>query len=327
MSAIGSTLGVLLLPVVIPYLRRAYWAVRQARSQPSRSATTSEKCRLLAIACLVAFHITSILRYLLLSKTGDLFRATNSRFAVPTDVLRNRASQVPHLAPLSEGVWSLLESAEGRLLYLNLGAGPLESCRWCTLDNPQSYFWFVSGKIGLLYLGQLALVAVLCAGDRTPWSVASLVLFALECVVRVGGADDFNIAAKRSTDILPLHEYIPAARHALFAIELLLVAAQTVFFIRYFAQQPSLAQARIDLLLGIECLRVGNSAARATHDVQELDAHAASYWRRQRELQQKYNADPDVVQARQDVRERLGTELAVEKQRLKQFVERLWSIR
>ena len=327
MSAGLATAAILLLPIALPYLRGAYSAVKAARSRPTRSATTVEKWQLLAIACLVVFHLASAARYVLSRHETNIFKATNSRFVVPTDVLHARVMQNPDLEPLSEWVWSMLESAEGRLLYLNYGSGPLEDCIWCSLDSMQSYFWFIFGKLGLLYLAQLSVVALVCAGDRLPWIIVSVIMFAAEFAVRCGALDDYNLSAARASEIVPINDMIPPIRHAVFAAELVLVAIQTFFIIRFSGPAAGLVQAKIDLVLGIECLRVGNSASRAIHDTPELEQHANSYWQRQREMQDKFNADPDVVAAREKVRNRLGSNLAVEKQRLRQFVERLWSIR
>lgn len=100
----------------------------------------------------------------------NVFTATSSRlFHTPADVLFTRLSKLRELTPADEVLRSRLQSKEGRIVYAKYGPQPLVECNWCTIEEPETFFYYLLPRIVLAHLAHIFVLGVVTSGGFSRW--------------------------------------------------------------------------------------------------------------------------------------------------------------
>jgi hypothetical protein len=97
-----------------------------------------------------------------------VFRATQSRLQIPTDVLFTRLAALRPggaLTSADEALRARFVNLESRLLYLQHGPAVLAECPFCGPDDPRSYLYYALPALAAPHLLNLVVLAV--ATSRT----------------------------------------------------------------------------------------------------------------------------------------------------------------
>ncbi|CCG84869.1 protein of unknown function [Taphrina deformans PYCC 5710] len=318
MTAVLQTLAIVLLPVVIPFARKQFNNVRQYRNAIPRGYTSTERERLSLICVAAAVYLVVLVSELLASET-NVYRLTDSRLAIPLDVLRRRAAALGKVLP--DSFWTVLENREGVLMYLRLGIEPFLECTWCALESPNSYVLYIVGGIALRYLTHLPVLS-LSSGYKvlSAWVLAAA--FATEMYVRSGGLDRFNGRTKGSRDILFVDSYAGVVRNCFFLWTLAAASIKCYLDARYPGTQSTPADISLQLVQTIEKLRASNSMQRSVGDNKTLREHAAGFWARNEAATANLDCDQTLKDARTNASSRVGN-TKQETAQAREFVERV----
>ena len=301
MSVALQTAAVILIPLLIPVVRKQYSRLQHLRQCVARGYTQREVQQLAIVSLGCVFYGVLALRSVCTPET-NVYRATSSRLAVPLEVLKARASRLPSLSVVP---WTILESGENVLAYLRLGPRPFVQCQWCTTETIDTFFYYLLGRITLIYAGHLLLLSV-CTSSRSVPVVAVLSAYFLEVYARVGGLDEYNARSKTNTDILFIDSFAQLFRHLFFLWTLLCASIKIWVDAKYPTTAPSLTTIRQDMFHAIENLRLANSMNWTTKEGMELRSHVDQFWQRNDEARVKLDSDPGLQEAKASALARQG---------------------
>lgn len=110
----------------------------------------------------VAFFIRALPAF----STEDIFKITQSRLQIPTDVLFTRLSALrPHgLTPFDEALRTKINSLESRLLFFQYGPEVITNCQFCNAEDPNSYLYYALPGIFGPHLFNLVILALVTSG-------------------------------------------------------------------------------------------------------------------------------------------------------------------
>ncbi|KAJ9141862.1 Chorismate synthase protein [Pleurostoma richardsiae] len=251
----------------------------------------------------------------------NVFRATQSRLQIPTDVLFTRLSALRPghaLTPRDEALRARLASAEARLLYLQFGPGPLADCPFCSSDEPRSFFYYALPSILAPHLANLALLAAATsvpltgragARWRTASSLAGAALAALDLFLVGSYNHQSNSRALRLSEVdfffwraRAWRLAALAALDALLAWVLYLTATN-----RAFVAGPGPAERAEGVARALAAARSKLSAVgiakNATVRDAELRARSTEYWHQEVRLVGEAMEDREVVDGVKDALE------------------------
>lgn len=302
MTSTIQSLAIVLLPIAIPFVKKQFAALQQYRTVSRRPYTNSEIRRLQLLALTALFYIVLILRTLF-TQEKTVYQKTGSRLATSLDVLKRRLASDNTSVLEHNELWSLLETQHGILIYLRLGSAPLLRCRWCSLDSPTTYLYFVLGGIVLKYLGHLFILS-LCTNDRSLSIAIMASIFGLEIYARAGGFDENNSRSKAADDIIFIDYYAVLARQCFFLWTLAMLSIKCYLDARFSRPESSLSTTRKDLIEAVEKLRAGNSMQRSVCDHRPFRSQFEAFWARNEASTSSLNLNTALAEAQTNARER-----------------------
>ncbi|KAL2352845.1 hypothetical protein BJ546DRAFT_1097369 [Cryomyces antarcticus] len=120
---------------------------------------------------------------------ANIFQQTQSRLAIPTDVLFARLAAARPLTQTDYALKAKFNSPDARLLYLHYGPDVVANCPFCRSDSPASYLVYALPSLLFPHLAHLAVLGLvtssLFAGPegsrfRTPVTLTGVALAAAE---------------------------------------------------------------------------------------------------------------------------------------------------
>jgi hypothetical protein len=148
-------------PILLPKALSYYRSVRNA---PKLHGLTirpvpAHVSRILLV--LFAVAAAYLVKSLPLFGPENVFRLTQSRLQIPTDVLFNRLSALrPQnaLTAQDEALRAKFINLESRLLYIQFGPDTLAGCPFCISDEPKSYLYYYLPSLAIPHLFNLVIV-------------------------------------------------------------------------------------------------------------------------------------------------------------------------
>ncbi|TKA70824.1 hypothetical protein B0A49_07692 [Cryomyces minteri] len=139
---------------------------------------------------------------------ANIFQQTQSRLAIPTDVLFARLAAARPLTHTDHALKAKFHSPDARLLYLHYGPDVVANCQFCRSDGPGSYLVYALPSLLLPHLAHLAVLGLatssLLAGPegsrfRTPVTLAGVALAAADVYLVASHAQPPYTAATTTT--------------------------------------------------------------------------------------------------------------------------------
>ncbi|KAI1388746.1 uncharacterized protein F4822DRAFT_255715 [Hypoxylon trugodes] len=270
----------------------------------------------------IAVLVTSALTFFsltLLFTPENVFKRTQSRLQIPTDVLFNRlASLRPNnvLTATDDALRARFVNLESRLLYLQFGLDALSQCPFCNAEDPRSYFYYALPALLAPHLINLVLASLatsgLIAGQthgpiwRTTAAVSSGLIAALDLYLTNSYNHQTNARATRLGELDMF--FWDARTYRYLALTLLNALLATLLYLsstnRAFVTPPNPAT-RVDAvtrqLQGTKSrLNAVGIVKNATTRDEELRARTAAYWTHEGRLMREVMEERDVVEGVND---------------------------
>jgi len=306
--------GPILLPKAIGYYRRARAAPRvhglAIRPIPAGAWR--------AIVILAAVSLAFLAKTLPAFSPENVFRVTQSRLQIPTDVLFTRLAALrPNrtLTAADEALRARFVNQESRLLYLQFGPDALAWCPFCTSDDPRSYLYYALPAQLAPHLVNLVVLAaatssLLAGRESAAWRTTSTIAAGAAALADVYLTSTYAYQANsRALRLADLHFfYWDARRYRAWGLAALDLAIAALLYLsstnRLFASPPSPAE-RVELVarglastksklnaLGI----VKNTALRDD----DLRARGAAYWATEVRLMREVMEEREVIEGVND---------------------------
>lgn len=303
----------MLIPKAISYYRSA------RAPQSSRIPIQPVPARIYyALLLLSGMTLAFLLKTLPALAPENIFKLTNSRLQIPTDVLFNRlASLRPDTAlTASDAVLrSKFVNLESRLLYLQFGPDTLSACPFCNADDPRAYLFYAVPS--MLWPHMLNIVVVAAATTalwtgrygaqwRTTATIAGFVLAGADVYMTSSYRYQANARALRLEDLDCFFWSMRNWRHV--ALALLDGLLAWVIYLsstnRAFLQLPSAAERVEGVNRGLHLARSKLSAVGIVQNTtvrdEDLRLKSDSYWRREGALMQEVMEEREVVEGVND---------------------------
>lgn len=295
-------LAVVFLPLVVPFCQRQFIKLRNYRTVKPRSYNRREGRRNFFLIGITFIYFVLIARNILASES-NVYKLTNSRLKAPIDVLQKRLIKLGQTR--SQVLWQALQSSPELVLqYQRLGDDSLLRCSWCSLEAPQSYLYFMIGRIALSYLGHVALLS-LVTDSRILVVASTAFVFSVETYLRAGALDELNAKSESVEDIWFVDSYAPLVRQCLFLLSALVVRISIYLSARFPSPQADLLTIKKEIVEAIEKVRVSNSMQRTVYDNGMLRAHMNEFWSRNEEMTKKIYGNDELISARANAATRL----------------------
>ncbi|KAG5951827.1 hypothetical protein E4U53_002178 [Claviceps sorghi] len=167
-------IGTILLcvgPLLIPRAIAWYCSLRASASAPHDLPIQpiSPHVRF-ALGLLFVLSCVYLVQTLAFFAPENLFLRTQSRLQIPVDVLFNRITTLRPKNALTRSDLALrakFVNLQSRLLYLQYGPSVLADCPFCTVEVPNSYFFYALPSILWPHLANLLVTAVVTSSSVT----------------------------------------------------------------------------------------------------------------------------------------------------------------
>jgi hypothetical protein len=149
-------------PILLPKALSYYRSIRNA---PKLHGLTIQPLPVHVSRVLVVLFAVAgayLIKSLPIFAPENVFRLTQSRLQIPTDVLFNRFSALrPQnvLTSQDEALRAKFVNLESRLLYLQFGPATLADCPFCNSDEPKAYLYYHLPALVVPHLFNLVVIA------------------------------------------------------------------------------------------------------------------------------------------------------------------------
>jgi len=309
--------GPMLLPKAISLYRRTRNApaTHGLKVQPVPS-TASRSLYLLAFTSLV-FLVLS----LPLFGPEDVFRLTQSRLQIQTDVLFNRVAGLrPNhaLTPRDERLRARFVNTESKLLYLTFGPEVVGECPWCSSEDPKTYLYYALPSLLTPHVVNLLVLALATSQPVAgryggPWrktgTLAAAAVAFLDCYL----VNDYGYAANaRATRLSEIDFFHWRARsYRLVAVAALDAVLAALVWLsctnRAFAKLPTPAEKTDEVIQGllrlrakVNCLGIVKNTTSRDDDLRK---RSAMYWAHEGKVMGDVMEDREVIDSVNDALE------------------------
>lgn len=213
-----KSLGIFFVPILLPKAISYYKSLRNTPAISGKSIQPVPPAIRNSLLLLVAFASIVVAKTFYASPE-NIFQLTQSRLQISNDVLFTRLLATPgarsHGFEQSDHILrQKLISQESRLLYFAYGPDALMNCKWCSMEDPLSYFYYTIPSLAIYHLTNVVVLATATSGlwtgkEAAVWRrtaiIASLSLFVLDLYVLGTYNYGANSLAKRLEDIDMFH--------------------------------------------------------------------------------------------------------------------------
>jgi hypothetical protein len=258
----------------------------------------------------------------------NVFRLTQSRLQIQTDVLFNRVAGLrPNrtLTPRDERLRARFVNAESKLLYLAFGPDVVGECPWCSSEDPKTYLYYALPAILAPHVLNLLVLALVTSQPVTgryggPWrktgTLAAAAVAFLDCYLVNGYAYQANARATRLSEVDFF--YWRARSYRLVAVAALDAMLASLLWLsctnRAFAKLPTPAektdemiQALLRLRAKINCLGIVKNTTSRDDDLRK---RGAIYWAHEGKVMSDVMEDREVIDSVNDALENRRVDIA-----------------
>ncbi|KAK3985580.1 putative chorismate synthase protein [Cladorrhinum sp. PSN332] len=302
--------GPILLPKIISYYRSVRAAPQAYNLKPIPLPP------IIARNLLILFCISTVflVRTLPPFQPENIFKATQSRLQIPTDVLFTRVSSLRpghKLTAADQALKPRFASLEGRLLYLQFGGDVIASCPFCSSDDPTSYLYYALPDLLIPHIFNLLVITGVTAsrqtkGWRTPAAISAISLAILDLYLISTYNYQLNSRALRLAEVDFFHWSSRTYRYVALAfldavLGLLLYLSGTN---RAFVTPPAAAQRVENVLRGLASVRGKVNAVGVVKNTvlrdEDLRGRSNAYWGHEVRLTRETMEEEEVVKGISD---------------------------
>lgn len=309
-----SLINLLILvgPYLIPRVLAFYRSIRdRPPSQIKPVPPRVQRC----LNVLFVIAILSLLQTFPYFQPPNIFRQTNSRLGLPTNLIFTRLAALRPFSPLDEAVKAKFENETDRIRYLYAAYGPnvITECPFCQSTQPQSYFYYALPSILLPHLLHIVVLGVITSSFlsgpegnrwRTQATIAGIALASVELWMRWTYNWESNITKRNLQDIdfffWRIHLYRNlgfALVDALFGWALYLTSTN-----RWLVQQPSVPERLTDASQILQTTFQQTAALGPLRNAilrdQSLRDASERYWTREPQIMEEIEREREVVDAK-----------------------------
>jgi hypothetical protein len=310
-------------PILVPKALSYYRSIRNAPKLHGLTIQPVPAHVQRVLLLLFAVAGAYLLKSLPIFAPENVFRLTQSRLQITTDVLFNRLSALrPQnaLTPTDEALRAKFINLESRLLYFQFGPDTLAGCPFCSSEEPKSYLYYHLPSLAIPHLFNIVVItaatsSLLSRGRetaqwRTAGAIAAVALLLLDIYLVSVYNYQANAVATRLQgldffywDMRTYRLVALAALDGLLGWVIWLSATN-----RAFVTPPSTAE-RVELvtrsLMGTKARLsavgiVKNSAVRD----EELRARNQAYWAHEGQLMREVMEEREVIEGVNDALEK-----------------------
>ncbi|TQV99993.1 hypothetical protein V2A60_005408 [Cordyceps javanica] len=157
-------------PIAIPRAISYYRSSKNASQSAGVTVRPVPRAIGYALVLVVLFVAALVLATLPPFVPENIFRQTESRLQIPTDVLFNRVAALRSGGALTETDAALrgkFVNLESRLLYLQFGPAVLAGCPFCNVEEPKSYLYYALPALLWVHLANFFAVAFVTSPSWT----------------------------------------------------------------------------------------------------------------------------------------------------------------
>lgn len=305
-----------LLIIVGPYLiPRALAFYRSIRDRPPSQIKSVPLRVQRCLNVLFVIVILSLLRTFPYFQPPNIFRETNSRLGLSTNLIFTRLATLRPFTPLDEAVRAKFENETDRIRYLYAAYGPnvITECPFCKSTEPQSYFYYALPSILLPHLLHIIVLGVITSSFlsgpegnrwRTQATIAGVALASVELWMSWTYNWEDNITKRSLQDAdfffwrIRLYRNLGFALvDALFGWALYLTSTN-----RWLVQQPSVAErlagASQVLQTAYQQTAILGPLRNAILRDENLRDASERYWTREPQVMEEIEREREVVDAK-----------------------------
>lgn len=159
---VDSLINLLILvgPYLLPRALAFYRSIRdRPRSQLKPVPPRVQRC----LNILFGVVLACLLQTFPYFQPPNIFRQTNSRLGLPTNLIFTRLAALRPFTPLDEAVKTKFENETDRIRYLYAAYGPnvITECPFCQSTEPQSYFYYALPSILLPHIIHIIILGII----------------------------------------------------------------------------------------------------------------------------------------------------------------------